>query len=719
MGSGISNSDASQSTSGAGHPPLPPSSTYAAIPAPVRAGRYRRESGLRSSVSVPSFSTYWKVPVEDPRDGAYGYQVPSPSQAAGNDGSASPKVVKPSRSGPLGSDGLPVSPPASRRWWYRGLSISVLIILGITLVYFGFLLGRAYLKRETLQFAIVLDGGSTGTRVHVHGWARSPKDPLPVMVDPTTNTHMPGAPMQVVNGQQRLYKRVETEPGLDKLYLNSTGIETALGPLLDWAGRHIPRHAYANTQIFLLATAGLRKLPLDQSEWILDQAWSVLAKSPFKCKRQSVKVIKGIEEAYYGWIALNYKFGRLGNMPRKSNYGTLDLGGSSLEVTFEPKNVPHGDYGMNLSVGATDHHLYAASHAGFGLNDAFEKSIAVLLRSQNATTRGQQASDGLVEVEHPCLQTGYRESYLCHSHCALPPLSARGSGRRSPSTDVATGAQLQLLGAPNWEACQTLAEDIINSSSAPCSVPPCALGKHQPYPNGQFYGLAGFYVVYKFFGLSQDAPLDDLLAKGQDFCKMPWKEAERSVDPQPSIEQYCFRSPYVTALLRDGLHLQDSQIQIGSGDFSWTLGAALWEAGALDPLEKSEGPGGITGYGPNLTITVVVLLLLVFILVGVTWYQWKQMRNKRRGYLPLSTSGSPAIWMPSHLRNQGRGDTKTPQSPQPGYNSAFAGELPPGSSDIEGLQMLASSGIASAKSTPDRRLLQSRRTASREELNLL
>lgn len=538
------------------------------------------------------------------------------------------------------------------------MSIAVLIVLGITLVYFGFLLGRAYFQKETLQFAIVLDGGSTGTRVHVHGWARSPKDPLPVMVDPTTNTHLPGAPMQVVNGQQRLYKRVETEPGLDKLYHNRTGIETALGPLLDWAGRHIPRHAYTNTQVFLLATAGLRKLPEEQREWILDQAWNVLAHSPFKCKRSSVKVIKGIEEAYYGWIALNYKFGKLGTkLPKPSSYGTLDLGGSSLEVTFEPKGVPHEDYGVNLSVGAIDHHLYAASHAGFGLNDAFEKSVGALLKApNNATRRGKH---GLVEVEHPCLQTGYREKYKCAHHCVLSPLPPGGSGPRyAPSTELAAGVQLELVGAPDWEACQTLAEGVINaSSSTPCESPPCALGKHQPYPQGQFFGLAGFYVVYTFFRLSQDAPLDDLLAKGQDFCKMPWKEAERSVDPQPSIEQYCFRSPYVTALLRDGLHLQDAQIQIGSGDFSWTLGAALWEAGALDPLEKSEvRSGGISGYGPSLRITVVVLLALVFILLGVTAYQWRQMRIRRRGYLPVSTSGSPAMWLPSHLRNQGRGE---------------------------------------------------------------
>ena len=217
-------------------------------------------------------------------------------------------------------------------------------------------------------------------------------------------------------------------------------------------------------------------------------------------------------------------------------------------MTFEPRDVPRGDYSMNLSVGATNHHLYAASHVRFGLNDAFEKSVAVLLRSLNATKRGKKARNGLIDVEHPCLQTGYREKYKCSTHCILPPLPG-DSRRKAPSSEAASGAQIRLLEAPNWEKCQALAEDIINSSSAPCGAPPCALGKHQPYPNGQFYGLAGFYVIYKFFGLSQDAPLNDLLAKGQEFCKMPWKEAEKSVDPQPSIEQYCFWSLYVTALL--------------------------------------------------------------------------------------------------------------------------------------------------------------------------
>lgn len=322
------------------------------------------------------------------------------------------------------------------------------------------------------------------------------------------------------------------------------------------------------------------------------------------------------------------------------------------------------------------------------------------------------------------LQTGYRAHFKCSTHCVLPPLPSRGSGRKAPSTGEATVAQIELVGAPNWDACQALAEDIINSSSAQgCTLPPCALGKHQPYPQGTFYGLAGFYVVYKFFGLSQSAPLDDLLAKGQDFCKLPWKEAERSVDPQPSIEQYCFRSPYVSALLRDGLHLQDNQIQIGSGDFSWTLGAALWEAGALNPMEDGEASGGVAGFDTNLFMTLAFLMLLVSILVGVTWYQWRLRIRRRGGYLPVSISssgsgsGSPANWLPPHLRNLARGDSKTPQSPQPGCNTAFADE--PLSGSTEGLHMLAFSGIASAKSTPDRSMLQSRRTTSRDELNML
>ena len=39
------------------------------------------------------------------------------------------------------------------------------------------------------------------------------------------------------------------------------------------------------------------------------------------------------------------------------------------------------------------------------------------------------------------------------------------------------------------------------------------------------------------------------------------------------VEQYCFRAPYIAALLRRGLRVDEAHIRIGSGDVAWTLGA--------------------------------------------------------------------------------------------------------------------------------------------------
>ncbi|CAK9269240.1 unnamed protein product [Sphagnum jensenii] len=702
---------------------------------PTTTGRYRGEISLRGSVSVPAFATYWKVPAA-----AIPAALPEDSTLPeSREASANPRAPKPSRSdvGVLNGS-LPLSP-----WYGSKRLITVgLLLLAAALLYLGFLLGTLYFQKEVLQFAIVMDAGSTGTRVYVYGWAHPAKEPLPVMVKPTYNQNSL-APSPGVPGQGRLYKRMETTPGLDKFMNNSAKIKESLDPLLEWAERQIPKHAHGSTQVFLLATAGLRRLPKDQSEWILSEAWSVVKAFPFVCKRSSVKVILGVEEAFYGWIALNYNFGRLGHVPKLPNHGALDLGGSSLQVTFEPQEVPHGEYGFNLSVGVTHHHLYAVSHPGFGLNDAFEKSVAQLLRKELASRDRKPPKNNRVELKHPCLQKGYKHPYMCSTHCMLPPVAAGGSRRTGPgTTDAASGGQVDLIGAPNWEACQALAKDVIDSSqTSGCKVQPCALGKHQPKPEGHFYGLAGFFIVYKFFGLPADAPLDNLLQKGQEFCKLPWKKAESSVEPQPSIEHYCFRAPYVVSLLRQGLHLHDDQITIGSGDFAWTLGAALWEAGALNPTAKGYAKGGLTWLGkPPMALTIMILVLLSFILVGVICYQRGVLQPGHRAYLPLvnpSNSGSTASpWIPSSLRAQSRlgsitggalgrlaareGTVKTPQSPQPMYNPIFGPAYLNGPVPGDGLQMVDSAQFKA----PDRRVqqtlmgLQSRRSQSREELTV-
>ncbi|KAL2650681.1 hypothetical protein R1flu_018809 [Riccia fluitans] len=634
--------------------------------------------------------------------------------------------------------------------WTKGGVVLASVTFGLALLYIGLLWAGVHAADRDLEYAIVMDCGSTGTRVHVYAWTHEiiiGKDSLPVMVHPSTVHSSPekndGAPSLDKDKKQaegRAYKRMETEPGLDKLLHNESGVRAAIQPLLDWAGKQIPRASHKKTKLFFLATAGLRKLPPSDSGWLLDKAWATLKGSPFWVMREWVRIISGQEEAYYGWIALNYNQDRLGRSS-KETFGALDLGGSSLEVTFEPHKIPRAEYGVNVSVGSGEHHLYAYSHPGYGLNDAFEKSVALLIQQGTYTRR-----KGIIYVQHPCLNPGYKEPFVC-SHCALPPSPhAADPHKRSLLADLG-GRKVQLVGKSNWSACQSLALSVVNVSKLPetvegrdCEFSPCALGRHQPEPQGQFYALAGFFVVYKFFGLTSANSLNELLIKGNQFCRMKWHDARQSVAPQPSIDRYCFRAPYVVSLLLQGLHLREDQILIGSGDFAWTLGAALNEAGALLPatVRRQQQTSISTRFKQfaisldvqSITFFVVLFFLLIFSLV-TCYRRWIPSRAWRRHYLPLFVTNNGGGASPS-----GDGWVKQPHSPAPlgpnkdfhhqmfGSGSTAGGDGPVSANDA--LPPFPASGTASsvgkhhiqmAAFTSKGGKLQSRRTASREDLS--
>ncbi|RWW03005.1 hypothetical protein GW17_00033876 [Ensete ventricosum] len=183
-----------------------------------------------------------------------------------------------------------------------------------------------------------------------------------------------------------------------------------------------------------------------------------------------------------------------------------------------------------------------------------------------------------LQLKHPCLNTGYREEYTC-SRCSSASLEGSPLIGGKTMTKGLTGTTVELLGAPEWDKCSALAKLTVNqsawsnlSSGVDCEVKPCALTDGLPHPHGKFYAMSGFYVVFRFFNLSSEASLEDVLKRGQDFCGETWEDAKNSVAPQPFIEQYCFRAPYVASLLRDGLHIKDNEVIIGSGSITWTLG---------------------------------------------------------------------------------------------------------------------------------------------------
>jgi len=53
--------------------------------------------------------------------------------------------------------------------------------------------------------------------------------------------------------------------------------------------------------------------------------------------------------------------------------------------------------------------------------------------------------------------------------------------------------------------------------------------------------IAGFHVVYHFFGLPPSAGLDELEAKGQRFCDTEWPAIAAKRGGEVHVEHYCFR----------------------------------------------------------------------------------------------------------------------------------------------------------------------------------
>ncbi|CAO2825720.1 unnamed protein product [Amaranthus hypochondriacus] len=480
-------------------------------------------------------------------------------------------------------DKVPQSNPFTRKKWVRILTtLLYLLIFGILV----FILGRflySLWSEGASKYYVVLDSGSTGTRVYIYqaSVANKKNGNLPIVLASYSGGY------RKPKGQSgRAYNRMETEPGLDKLVRNATGLKTALRPLLRWAEKQIPEKSHKSTSLFLYATAGVRRLRTPDSDWLLNHAWSILKHSRFLCQRDWVKIISGMEEAYYGWIALNYETGVLGSIPKKPTFGALDLGGSSLQVTFESKEPVLNKTNLNLSIGPVKHHLSAYSLSGYGLNDAFDKSVVHLLKRMPKPSKDDLAR-GNLEIKHPCLHSGYKNEYTC-SQCAS--INQEAGSPRYGEKDIGKGGKpvvpVQLIGSPNWADCSAVAKAAVNlsewsdlSPGFDCDVQPCALSEDLPHPRGQFFAMSGFFVVYRFFNLSSEATLDDVLEKGHQFCGKDWEVAYKSVPPQPFIEQYCFRAPYIVSLLREGLHITDGQIMIGSGGTTWTQGVALVEAG--------------------------------------------------------------------------------------------------------------------------------------------
>ncbi|KAK7265662.1 hypothetical protein RJT34_33285 [Clitoria ternatea] len=557
--------------------------------------------------------------------------------------------------------GIPKSPSKDKRFTkHKCLLKFGLVILIFMLLLLGFYLesysgkDRSPLKTSP-YYTVVVDCGSTGTRVNVYEWMIEvggyiSKGNLPILVhsypDNATKTSLWKSSCQ--------YHCMQTEPGLDKFVNDSLGVREALEPLIVWAESVVPREIRGGTPVFVLATAGLRRLPQDDADRVLGDVEAVVKDHSFMFSKRWIRVLSGREEAYYGWVALNYKMGSFDGYPWSPTLGLVDLGGSSLQIVVEIDGDGAGDdvHVMRSKFSSMAHRIMAYSLPAFGLNEAFDRTV-FMLRNNPSVER----TAGLFEIGHPCLVSTFVQNYTCHS-CSGFDSSNQKNRSQLQNSELYS---LRLIGEPDWEQCKELAiAAAMNLSSSKVLHPTVSKNCQASsffgtgagilnltaaaHSSKRFHALSGFFFVYNKLNLSSGANLTMIWESGKLTCSNLWSGLSSISDNPNYAGQFCFRVAYMASLIEYGLCLGDVEMVFGPGDISWTLGAALVEGKFLWLNSTSHKAQTIILALKNVkvmsspTFLFAVLLFLLFI---VYCSQIKLPMPSRR-------ASTPALALPSY-----------------------------------------------------------------------
>lgn len=229
------------------------------------------------------------------------------------------------------------------------------------------------------KFAIVIDAGSTGSRIHVLKFLN-------------------------VRGELELDfdEFDQLKPGLSSYADKPKEAAKSLKPLLEKALATVPKSMQKSTPIMVGATAGLRLLPDGKADIILEHVRDFLKQYPFSFSLSDVKILSGQDEGAFSWLTLNYLLGNLGK-PYDQTVAAIDLGGGSVQQAFamspdEIKDAPEPDYITTLRGGGKEYSVYVHSYLGYGLMAA---RAAVLEIDPN----------GPEDDSHPCIHEGFKGEY--------------------------------------------------------------------------------------------------------------------------------------------------------------------------------------------------------------------------------------------------------------------------------------------------------------------
>ena len=427
-------------------------------------------------------------------------------------------------------------------------------------------------SKPIIQYVLMIDAGSTGSRIHVYRFNNCGSTPELESED---------------------FMMVPKEVGgLSSFDTDAEGAAQSLDPLLELAMKKVPDALKGCSPVAVKATAGLRKLGEAKSEKILQAVRTRLETAyPFpvvSAAEGGVEVMEGKDEGVYAWITTNYLLGKIGGPDHSPTAAVFDLGGGSTQVVFEPtfkasknggmpEHMAEGDHKYKLSFGGRDFELYQHSHLGFGLMEArntIHKTLIDDILSQHAN----DATNAWLKkpIVNPCIAPGMTKSVnvtMGESHKLGNVVLVDMAGPSSPAPAL----------------CRGLAEKILVKDKE-CKLAPCSFnGIHQPslektFSREDIYTFSYFYDRTQPLGMPESFTLRELQHLTEQVCggEKAWdvfanvpKAIEDELKGRP---EQCLDLNFMMALLHTGYEMPiDREVKIAKkikgNELGWCLGA--------------------------------------------------------------------------------------------------------------------------------------------------
>ncbi|KXN69897.1 hypothetical protein CONCODRAFT_79088 [Conidiobolus coronatus NRRL 28638] len=453
------------------------------------------------------------------------------------------------------------------------------------------------------EYAIVIDAGSSGSRVMIYSWNLD-KGKKSELVKIETGTQ------DGKDWNEKIKPGLSTF-GKDDKKDKKEELNVYLDKLATFAKAKVPKSKWEKTPLYLLGTAGLRLLPKENSDLLLDTVCVYFQeKTKFiveDCGKQ-VTIIDGTTEGAYGWLSLNYLEKTLTKEGDKT-IGFLDMGGASTQIAFLPNNHLEGGaddvdedslYAIHLKTAggeAWDYKISSYSFLDFGINRAQDRYLEHLEKmAENSEDK---------KIKDACFLPGYSKDNGKFTH----------------------------VGDGNYEKCQKAVLPILKKDAA-CTKKPCIFnGVHLPkfdMNKDRFMGVSEYYYTTKDL-LKTDGGVfnSDLFnSKAAEFCKTPLKELE---EKNPDLSDFdkenlpftCFKATWLNTVLHDGFGLDKSDVfesinDVGIWEVSWTLGALITSISSRIPPQslkaEVEEAHPVSLYRVFILIIVLVALYILYIL---------------------------------------------------------------------------------------------------------